>query len=106
MGEPLMTIQTQRVLQALLATRRSSSTASRSPASPDLPLAPCTPSWPASRGSRAKSRWEDIDPSIEGRPARRYYRLTAEGGPAGPDSLGAGLPTPPRPGFRTVLGES
>lgn len=23
--------------------------------------------------------WEDIDPSVEGRPARRYYRLTAEG---------------------------
>jgi PadR family transcriptional regulator, regulatory protein PadR len=26
-----------------------------------------------------ESRWEDIDPSIEGRPARRYYRLTAQG---------------------------
>lgn len=25
------------------------------------------------------SRWEDIDPSAEGRPARRYYRLTAQG---------------------------
>jgi PadR family transcriptional regulator PadR len=26
-----------------------------------------------------ESRWEDINPSIEGRPARRYYKLTAEG---------------------------
>ena len=26
-----------------------------------------------------ESRWEDIDPSAEGRPARRYYRLTAQG---------------------------
>ncbi|HEY2299589.1 MAG TPA: PadR family transcriptional regulator [Jatrophihabitans sp.] len=26
-----------------------------------------------------ESRWEDIDPSTEGRPARRYYRLTGEG---------------------------
>src|ERR1700731_244097 len=25
------------------------------------------------------SRWEDIDPSAEKRPARRYYRLTASG---------------------------
>jgi DNA-binding PadR family transcriptional regulator len=26
-----------------------------------------------------ESRWEDIDPSREGRPARRYYRLTESG---------------------------
>ena len=25
------------------------------------------------------SRWEEIDPQIAGRPARRYYRLTADG---------------------------
>ena len=25
------------------------------------------------------SRWEDIDPSAEGRPPRRYYLLTADG---------------------------
>jgi PadR family transcriptional regulator PadR len=25
------------------------------------------------------SRWEDVDPKAEGRPARRYYRLTAGG---------------------------
>ena len=25
------------------------------------------------------SRWEEVDPSTEGRPARRYYRLTADG---------------------------
>src|SRR3954453_23824379 len=25
------------------------------------------------------SRWEDVDPQTEGRPPRRYYRLTAEG---------------------------
>ena len=27
-----------------------------------------------------ESSWEDIDPSREGRPARRYYRLTESGG--------------------------
>ena len=26
-----------------------------------------------------ESRWEDVDPSSAGRPARRYYRLTASG---------------------------
>src|SRR5689334_18585316 len=26
-----------------------------------------------------ESRWEDIDPSSQGRPARRYYRLTGQG---------------------------
>jgi PadR family transcriptional regulator, regulatory protein PadR len=25
------------------------------------------------------SRWEDIDPATEGRPRRRYYRLTPDG---------------------------
>jgi PadR family transcriptional regulator PadR len=25
------------------------------------------------------SRWEDINPAVEGRPARRYYRLTPDG---------------------------
>jgi DNA-binding PadR family transcriptional regulator len=26
-----------------------------------------------------ESRWEDINPRVEGRPARRYYRLTSGG---------------------------
>jgi DNA-binding PadR family transcriptional regulator len=26
-----------------------------------------------------QAQWEQIDPAAEGRPARRYYRLTAEG---------------------------
>lgn len=26
-----------------------------------------------------ESRWEDVDPSEEGRPRRRYYEVTAEG---------------------------
>jgi DNA-binding PadR family transcriptional regulator len=25
------------------------------------------------------SRWEEMDPQVEGRPARRYYQLTADG---------------------------
>jgi DNA-binding PadR family transcriptional regulator len=26
-----------------------------------------------------ESRWEDVDPRAAGRPARRYYRITADG---------------------------
>src|SRR3954465_2131497 len=39
------------------------------------------------------SRWEDIDPQAEGRPPRRYYRLTAEGSLA----ARAALARAPRP---------
>ena len=34
-----------------------------------------------------QSRWEDIDPQAEGRPARRYYQLTAEGARAAEAAL-------------------
>lgn len=31
------------------------------------------------RAGWVTSRWEDADPATEGRPNRRYYRLTADG---------------------------
>jgi PadR family transcriptional regulator PadR len=31
------------------------------------------------RAGWIESRWEQIDPVAEGRPSRRYYRLTAQG---------------------------
>jgi PadR family transcriptional regulator len=31
------------------------------------------------RAGWVESRWEDIDPAAEGRPSRRYYRLTPDG---------------------------
>jgi PadR family transcriptional regulator PadR len=31
------------------------------------------------RAGWVESRWEDVDPVAEGRPSRRYYRLTGEG---------------------------
>lgn len=31
------------------------------------------------RAGWVQSRWEDVDPVAEGRPTRRYYRLTATG---------------------------
>jgi DNA-binding PadR family transcriptional regulator len=50
------------------------------------------------------SRWEDIDPQVEGRPPRRYYRLTADGAQA----AGAALARAHRPAlarFRPQVGE-
>ena len=34
------------------------------------------------RAGWVASRWEDVDPAAEGRPTRRYYRLTADGAAA------------------------
>lgn len=34
------------------------------------------------RAGWVESQWEDIDPVAEGRPSRRYYRLTAAGATA------------------------
>lgn len=31
------------------------------------------------RAGWVEARWEDVDPVAAGRPARRYYRLTADG---------------------------
>jgi DNA-binding PadR family transcriptional regulator len=31
------------------------------------------------RAGWVASRWEEVDPAAEGRPPRRYYRLTGEG---------------------------
>ena len=43
------------------------------------------------------SRWEDVDASAEGRPARRYYRLTADGAQAARAALArAYRPSPAR----------
>ncbi len=36
-----------------------------------------------------RAGWEDVDPSVEGRPARRYYSLTAEGAAAARTELAA-----------------
>src|SRR5439155_6277065 len=51
------------------------------------------------------SRWEEIDPVEESRPARRYYRLTAEGVAAARQALAelraqTAVPGPAEPGRR------
>jgi PadR family transcriptional regulator PadR len=41
------------------------------------------------RAGWVTAAWEDIDPVAEGRPSRRYYRLTAHGAAAGRHELAA-----------------
>ena len=77
---PRMTIPTQLVLRALLADPAKElygveiGTAAGLPSGTVHPILARleTIGW-------LTSRWEDIDPRVEGRPARRYYRLTPDG---------------------------
>lgn len=58
------------------------------------------------RAGWVDAEWEDIDPVSAGRPARRYYRLTAEGVPRAQAALAA-LPRvtpPPATPTRPALG--
>ena len=52
------------------------------------------------------SRWEDIDPRVEGRPARRYYRLTAEGATAAQAALASAYRPSPALRLRPQVGEA
>ena len=54
-----------------------------------------------------ESRWEDIDPKAEGRPARRYYRITALGAEQARAELAkVRAPLPGRLAPRPLPGES
>jgi DNA-binding PadR family transcriptional regulator len=48
-----------------------------------------------------QSRWEDIDPATEGRPRRRYYRLSPDGAEQARRALAAArTPITAMPGWR------
>jgi PadR family transcriptional regulator, regulatory protein PadR len=51
------------------------------------------------------SRWEDIDPRTEGRPARRYYRLTPAGLELARAALARAYQASARPAWLRPLGE-
>ena len=51
------------------------------------------------------SRWEDIDPRAEGRPARRYYRLTPDGLELARAALARAYSANARPAWLRPLGE-
>jgi PadR family transcriptional regulator PadR len=75
-----MTIPTQWVLRALLAEPESELYGIEIGDAAGLPSGTVHPILARLERLRwVQSRWEDIDPRVEGRPARRYYRLTAAG---------------------------
>jgi len=75
-----MTIPTQRVLDALLADPSAELYGIEIGDAAGLPSGTVHPSLARLEGlGWLTSRWEDIDPSVAGRPARRYYQLTPDG---------------------------
>lgn len=77
---PRMTIPTQRVLWALLVEPRAERYGLEIGDEAGLPSGTVHPILARLEGAGwVQSRWEDVDPTVEGRPARRYYRLTPDG---------------------------
>ena len=77
-ARPRMTIPTRLVLEALLEADEAygAEIGGRT----HLPSGTVHPILARLEGlAWVASRWEDIDPATEGRPARRYYHLTADG---------------------------
>lgn len=107
MTRPRMTIPTQRVLEALLHDLSRELYGVEVSAAAELPSGTVHPILARLEGlGWVESRWEDIDPRKEGRPARRYYRLTA----AGADAARAALARAYRPAaptrFRPIAGQA
>ncbi len=100
-----MTIPTQRVLDALLADPLQELYGLQIGEAAGLRSGTVHPILARLEGyGWLSSRWEDVDVSAEGRPARRYYRLTADGVQAARSALArAHRPSPstrlrPQPG--------
>jgi PadR family transcriptional regulator, regulatory protein PadR len=83
-----MTLPTQFVLRALLADPQAELYGVEIGEAAALPSGTVHPILARLERLRwVQSRWEDIDPKLEGRPARRYYRLTAAGAQAARTAL-------------------
>jgi DNA-binding PadR family transcriptional regulator len=75
-----MTMPAQLVLQALLEDPQRELYGRELGEAAGLPSGTIHPILARLEGwGWVESRWEDVDPSTAGRPARRYYRLTADG---------------------------
>jgi len=100
-----MTIPTQLVLQALLADPTAELYGVEIGAAAGLPSGTVHPILARLEGlGWLDSRWEDINPRVVGRPARRYYRLTATGAESAEGALAQAYRAVPQPRFRP-LGE-
>lgn len=77
---PRMTITTQLVLEAFLEDPQQERYGLEICQAAGLPSGTVHPILARFEGlGWLESRWEDVDPRDEGRPQRRYYRLTREG---------------------------
>ncbi len=75
-----MTLPTQLVLRAMLAEPTEEMYGLQIGHVAELPSGTIHPILARLEGyGWVESRWEDIDPGKEGRPRRRYYRLSADG---------------------------
>jgi len=80
---PRMTIPTQFVLRALLSNIDRELYGVEIGAAAGLPSGTVHPILARLEGlGWVTSRWEDIDPSVAGRPARRYYKIDPQGADA------------------------
>ena len=83
-----MTISTQLVLRALLADPTAELYGVEIGDAAGLPSGTVHPILARLEGlGWITSRWEDIDPSVEGRPARRYYGIHPNGEAAARNAL-------------------
>jgi PadR family transcriptional regulator PadR len=75
-----MTLPTQLVLRALLAEPTREMYGLQVCAEAGLPSGTIHPILARLEGlGWVESRWEDADPAAEGRPRRRYYKMTEDG---------------------------
>jgi PadR family transcriptional regulator len=85
---PRMTLSTRMVLQALLAKPDQEMYGLQISQTARLPSGTIHPILARlERLGWLESSWEDIDPVKEGRPCRRYYRLSAKGAVSAPAAL-------------------
>jgi len=83
-----MTLTTQLVLHAFLRDPAQEMYGLEICAGAGLPSGTVHPILARLEGLRwLESRWEEIDPSQAGRPARRYYRLTTSGAEGAHEAL-------------------
>ena len=85
---PRMTIPTQLVLEVLISDPGLEQYGGQIGSAAGLPSGTVHPILARLEGlGWLESYWEDVDPRQAGRPARRYYRLTADGANHAPAAL-------------------
>jgi len=88
LGGLRLTLPTQLVLRALLEDPTRERYGLQICAAAGLPSGTIHPILARlERAGLVESRWEDADPHAQGRPRRRYYRLTPDGAEQARDAL-------------------